>query len=65
MFIRYHGRSSPIYFIDGKVYEVLGKQCGFWRIIDETGDDYLYGPGECFEVIEGNPDELREIPLGE
>ena len=63
--MRILGKSSPIYFIDGQVYEVVGTQCGFWRIIDESGDDYLYGPGECFEVIEGDPNELREIPLGE
>ena len=64
MKVRYHGRSSPIYFIDGNVYEVVGKQLECWRIIDETGDDYLYDP-DMLEVVEGNPDDLREIPLGE
>lgn len=65
MKVKYHGKSCPIYFIDGGIYEVVGKQCGFWRIVDETGDDYLYGPEECFEIIEGDPSELKEIPLGE
>ena len=62
MKVRYHGKSSPLYFIDGKEYEVIGKQVGYWSVIDETGSDYLYGP-ECFEIIEGNPDDLKEIPL--
>jgi len=64
MKVRYHGRSSPIYFIDGQIYEVVGKQSDCWRVVDETGDDFLYDP-DMFEVVEGNPDELKEIPFGE
>ena len=64
MKVRYHGKSSPIYFLDGEIYEVVGKQCGFWSIIDESVSDYLYGPSECFEIVSGSPDELKEIPKG-
>jgi len=66
MIVKYHGESDPIYFIDGKEYEVLGIECGMYRIIDETGYDpddenddppgYLYDP-ENFEIISGSPDE--------
>ena len=62
---RYHGKSSQIYFLDGEIYEVAGKQCGFWSIIDKSGSDYLYRPSDCFEIVEGNPDDLREIPLSD
>ena len=62
MKVRFHGESNPIYFIDGKVYDVVGKQCGYWAVVDETGDDYLYTP-EGFEIVEGSEDELEEIPL--
>jgi len=65
MKVRYHGVSDDWYFVDGEVYEVIGKQCGFWSIIDESGSDYLYGPNNCFEIVEGNPDELKEIPLSD
>lgn len=60
--VRYNGKSSPIYCIKGKEYDVIGKQCGYWRVIDESGEDFLYRP-DHFEVLEGNPDELEEAPL--
>ena len=60
--VRYIGKSSPIYCIKGKEYEVIGKPCGYWRVVDESGEDFLYRP-KHFEVIEGNPDELEEASL--
>lgn len=39
---RYIGESDPMRFLRGKVYIVLGKEGPFWRITDETGEDYLY-----------------------
>ena len=35
----------------GKIYDVLGIEDGMYQIIDESGDCYLYGPGN-FEIIE-------------
>lgn len=58
-YVRFHGNSDPLfYFVDGWVYEKLGESHDMWRIIDETNDDYLYGP-RCFEVIEMSDDEFK------
>lgn len=53
MKVRYLGESSPITLINGKEYEVLSIEEDWYRIIDETLDDYLYPP-EAFEIIEDN-----------
>lgn len=39
----------------GNVYEVLGVEQGWYRIVDDTGEDYLYPP-DLFDVVEGNGD---------
>ena len=51
MEVKYVGESDPLCFINGKVYEVIGEEEGMYRIIDETGEDYLYCKDE-FEIIE-------------
>lgn len=35
----------------GKVYTVLSIEKDWYRIVDDTGDDYLYPP-EKFEIVE-------------
>ena len=39
--------------IDGKVYEVLeiSKNLKWYRVVDESGEDYLYPP-QLFEIVE-------------
>ena len=54
MIVRYHGESSPVGLIEGKDYEVLSIEGEWYRIVDETEEDYLYPP-ECFEIVE--PDD--------
>ena len=44
--------------LPGKVYEVLSICNGWYRIIDESGEDYLYPP-EKFEVVAGDAREIR------
>lgn len=56
MIVKFHGESDPIFFVDGKDYEVLSVEAGMYRIVDETGEDYLYGT-ENFEIISGSLDE--------
>lgn len=51
MKVRYIGESDPIGLIHGKVYEVISVEKEWYRIIDETDDDYLYPP-DTFEIIE-------------
>lgn len=50
MVVRYKGESDPLYFLHNKEYEVISIECGLYRIVDETGDDYLYGSQE-FEIV--------------
>lgn len=58
---------------DGKEYEVveIDSISGYLRIIDESGEDYLYSPtkpraiageyrGGRFEIIEDMDDQLKE-----
>lgn len=51
MKVKYLGESDPLYFLKGKEYEVIAIEEGWYRIVDETGEDYLYGP-DNFEVVE-------------
>jgi hypothetical protein len=37
----------------GTVYEVLAEEHGWYRIVDDTGEDYLY-PKTMFEVLSGD-----------
>lgn len=40
--------------IPNKIYEVLSIEKGFYRIIDESEEDYLYPP-EKFEIVDNSP----------
>lgn len=52
MKIKYIGsKSDPMELIKGKIYECLSVEKGWYRIIDESGEDYLYPPEE-FEVVD-------------
>jgi hypothetical protein len=35
----------------GKVYEVIGLEMGWYRLVDDTDEDYLYPP-QLFEVVQ-------------
>lgn len=52
MKVKYIGTiSDPMELIKDKIYECLGIEKGWYRVIDETDEDYLYPPDE-FEVVE-------------
>ena len=51
--VRFIGRSDPLCCINGKTYKKIGESHGYWKIVDESGEDYLYSP-EVFEVVEDN-----------
>ncbi|MGN0107834.1 MAG: hypothetical protein ACI4A5_09090 [Hominilimicola sp.] len=52
MKLKYIGsKSDPMELINGKVYKCLGVENGWYRVVDESGEDYLYPPEE-FEVVE-------------
>ena len=51
MKVKNKGETSFLIATKGKVYDVLSVEKGWYRIVDDSGDDYLYPP-EMFEVIE-------------
>lgn len=51
MKVKYMGETDSATFINGKIYDVLSVEEGWYRIIDETGEDYLY-PADKFKIIE-------------
>lgn len=55
MKVKYLGESDPLCFINGKVYEVLSIEYGYYRIVDETDEDFLYD-ADFFEVVEESYD---------
>ena len=42
---------SDVYLTNGKIYDVLSVEKGWFRIVDNTGEDYLFSPDE-FEKVE-------------
>lgn len=50
MKVKYKGESD-VSLTNGKEYEVLSVENGWYRIVDDTEDDYLFDPDD-FEVTE-------------
>ena len=52
MKVKYVGKAEdPLSVIKGHIYECLGIEKGWYRIIDETEEDYLYPPDD-FVIVE-------------
>lgn len=51
MKVRWKGKTDFLVLTHDKVYTVLGVEKGWYRIVDDSGEDYLYPP-EQFEVVE-------------
>jgi hypothetical protein len=45
----YVGESDPLELLNGKIYKVLSVEQGWYRLLDATGEDYLYPP-QVFEI---------------
>lgn len=56
MKVKYVGETNLATFIKNKTYEVISIENEWYRIIDETNEDYLYPP-ELFEVANENRKE--------
>ena len=48
--VRYLVETEPLMLTKGKIYDVLAIENGWYRIIDDSEEDYLYPP-EVFEII--------------
>lgn len=51
MKVRWKGETDFLVLTHDKVYTVLKIEKGWYRLIDDSGEDYLYPP-ENFEVVE-------------
>lgn len=51
MKVRFIGKDDPLALRNGKVYDVISVDHSWYRIIDETKEDYLYPP-QLFEIVE-------------
>ena len=49
--------------LPGLVYQTLGEERGTLRIIDESGDDYLY-PAANFRVLSDADSQVLERSIG-
>ena len=60
MTVRYIGE-RVVDMIPGKHYKVLDVERGWYRIVDESGEDYLYGPSQFEVVSEAVPETHYEV----
>lgn len=50
MKVKFIGKSDPLGLLNGKEYSVLSIEKSWYRIVDETGEDYLFPP-ELFYIV--------------
>lgn len=52
MKVKFLGENDPLELLNNKVYDVIEVDdvSGWYRIVDETNDDYLFPP-EDFEIV--------------
>jgi hypothetical protein len=58
MKVKYIGRDM-VGIRQGKIYEVLSVEKGWFRIMTELDDTYLFPP-EAFEIVEGDCKEYEQ-----
>lgn len=51
MKVKWKGETNYLILTHDKVYEVISIEKGWYRIVEDSGEDYLYPP-EFFEIIE-------------
>ena len=51
MKVKYLGKVNTLALEKGKVYSVLSEERGWYRIMTELDEDYLFPP-DLFEIIE-------------
>lgn len=55
---KYIGKDDPLALRKNKVYDVISIEHGWYRIVDETNEDYLYPPQFFVETDEDDSLEL-------
>ena len=51
MKVKWKGKTDFLVLTHDKVYTVLGIEKGWYRIVYDSGEDYLYPPQQ-FEIVE-------------
>ena len=51
MKVRWLGKTEALILTNDKIYDVISIERGWYRIIDDSGEDYLYPP-KMFEIVE-------------
>lgn len=51
MKVKYIGKVDTMALVKGKVYEVLSVEKGWYRIMTELDEDYIFPPDQ-FEIVE-------------
>lgn len=51
MKVRYLGKTEFLVLTNNRIYDVKSVEKGWYRIIDDSGEDYLY-PSKYFETVE-------------
>lgn len=51
MKVKFIGDETPMTLRKNKIYEVVAIENSFYRIVDETDEDYLYHKS-AFEIVE-------------
>lgn len=50
MKVKYIWPTEFLVLTKDKIYDVISNEKGWYRIVDDTGEDYLYPPG-LFEIV--------------
>lgn len=50
---KYTGDTSFLELTHNKIYKIVSVEKGWYRIVDDSDDDYLYPPDE-FKIVEPN-----------
>ena len=53
MKVKYLDETTFLGLTHNKIYDVVYVEKDWYRIVDDSHDDYLYPP-ECFEIVEEN-----------
>ena len=51
MKVKWLGKTDFLVLTNNKIYDVISIERGWYRIRDDSGDDYLYPP-DMFEIVE-------------
>ncbi len=51
MKVKWKGKTEFLILTHDQIYDVLSVENGWYRIVDDSGEDYLYPP-EKFDIVE-------------